>query len=98
LSANEFGSKRLRYCAMLTLLLLGCHSKLARVHPTDDGRYTVTAETMSQASNGAAVARHDAEKIANKFCEKKERAANTEAFEDQTTSLSYVSTLIFTCR
>lgn len=88
----------MRYLACVSILLFGCHSKLAQVHPTEDGRYTITAETMSQASNGAAVARHDAEKIADKFCAKKERAANTETFEDKTTSLSYVSTLIFTCR
>jgi hypothetical protein len=88
----------MRYSVWLAVLLFGCTSKSPQVKPTEDGRYTVTAETMSQASNGAAVARHETVKIADKFCAKKERAANTETFEDKTTSLSYVSTLIFTCR
>jgi hypothetical protein len=88
----------MRHSVLPVVLLLGCSSKTPDVKPTEDGRYTVTAETMSQASNGAALARHDAEKIADRFCAKKERAANTETFEDKTTSLSYVSTLIFTCR
>jgi hypothetical protein len=82
----------------LTLLAAGCAAKTNEVKPTEDGRYTVTAETKSQASNGAAVARRDAIKIADKFCEKKERIENTVTYDDKTTATSYVSTLVFTCR
>ena len=85
-------------CSLTLLLTVGCASKTPAVKPTEDGRYTVTAATMSHASNGAAIARRDAIKVADKFCEKKERIENTVTYDDKTTDTSYVSTLIFTCR
>jgi hypothetical protein len=88
----------MRCTLLLMVFMLGCASKSAAVHPTDDGRYTVTAQTESQASNGTAIARHKAFKIADKFCAKQDRAADMETFEDRTTATSYVSTLVFSCR
>jgi hypothetical protein len=88
----------MRYALLLTLFMLGCASKTSAVHPTDDGRYTVTAQTESQASNGVAIARHKAFKIADRFCATKDRAADMQTFDDSTTATSYVSTLVFTCR
>jgi hypothetical protein len=88
---------RLSLPVLLTLLTVGCTAKTPEVKPID-GRYIVTAETMSQASNGAAIARRNAIKIADKFCAEKERTENTVTFDDKTTDTSYVSTLIFTCR
>jgi hypothetical protein len=88
----------MRYALLLTVFMLGCASKPSAVHPTDNGRYTVTAQTESQASNGAAIARHEAFEIADKFCATKDRAADMETFDDTTTATSYVSTLVFICR
>jgi hypothetical protein len=82
----------------LIVLTVGCATTTPEVKPTDDGHYTVTAATMSHASNGAAIARRDAIKIADKFCDQKERTENTVTFDDKTTDTSYVSTLIFNCR
>jgi|HubBroStandDraft_5_1064220.scaffolds.fasta_scaffold817003_1 hypothetical protein len=89
---------RISLLLLLTLLTVGCASRTPDVKPTEDGQYTVTAEAMSHASNGAAIARHKAIKIADKFCEKKERTENTVTFDDKTTDTSYVSALVFTCR
>jgi hypothetical protein len=89
---------RMRYVLLVAFIISGCASKTAAVKPTEDGRYTVTGETMSHASNGAAIARREAVKIADKYCAKKERAVNSETFDDQITSTSYASTLVFTCR
>jgi hypothetical protein len=88
----------MRYALLLTVILLGCASKTPEVQPTDDGRYTVTAHTESQASNGAATARHKALKIADRFCATKDRDADLVTFDDSTTANSYVSTLVFSCR
>jgi hypothetical protein len=88
----------MRYALLLTVFILGCHSKAPAVLPTENGRYSVTAMTESHASNGAAIARHQAFKIADKFCAKQDRAADMETFEDRTTATSYVSTLVFSCR
>ena len=88
----------MRYALLLTVIILGCASRTSEVQPTDDGRYTVTAHTESQASNGAAIARHTALKIADRFCATKDRAADMQAFDDKTTATSYVATLVFSCR
>ena len=88
----------MRYALLLTVIILGCASRTSEVKPTDDGRYTVTAHTESQASNGAAIARHTALKIADRFCATKDRAADMQAFDDKTTATSYVATLVFSCR
>jgi len=88
----------MRYALLLTIGMLGCASKTAAVHPTEDGRYEVTAQTESQASNGAAIARHKALKIADKYCSTSDRSADMQTFDDKTTSTSYVSTLVFICR
>jgi hypothetical protein len=88
----------MRWTLLLMVFILGCASKTPAVSPTDNGRYTVTAQTESQASNGAAIARHKAFEIADKFCARQDRAADMETFEDHTTATSYVSTLVFSCR
>jgi hypothetical protein len=88
----------MRYVLLLTVLMLGCAAKTPMVHPTDDGRYTVTSSTETQASNGAAIARRMGLKSANKFCASKDRTVDREVFDDSTTATSYVSTVVFICR
>jgi hypothetical protein len=88
----------MRYVLLLSVLMLGCAAKSPEVKPTDGGRYTVTAHTESQASNAAAIARHKASRIADRFCANQDRAGYVETYDDTTTTTSYVSTLVFSCR
>ena len=88
----------MRYAIVLAVLIAGCHSKPPEVHTMDDGRYTVLGSTKAQASNGAAIARHNAVDKAAKFCKKQDRAVNVVTYDDGTTIGSYISNLVFTCK
>jgi hypothetical protein len=99
----------MRYAFLLTLSMIGCATEEEKgqmleppyapaVYTDEDGRNSVTTETRSQASNAAAEVRHEAFTIAEHFCSKQSRLANIETFDDRTTSNSYVTTLVFTCR
>jgi hypothetical protein len=99
----------MRYAFLLMLSLVGCATEEEKglmleppyapeVYTDEDGHNNVTTETRSQASNAAADVRHEAFTIAEHFCSKQSRFASIETFDDRTTSSSYVTTLVFTCR
>jgi hypothetical protein len=88
----------MRYVVLLAVVLAGCSATQPRAEPIGNGRYTITAESTSQASNAAAVARRLAIKKATKYCAKKDRGLNWETFEDGTTDHSYTTKLTFSCR
>ena len=89
----------MRYIVVLALLaVVGCSHREPKAEPTGNGRYTITAETTSSASNAAAVTRRLAMKSATRFCAKEDRSMNWESFDDGTTDTSYTTKLTFSCR
>ena len=87
----------MRYPICVTLLLVGCASA-PDVNSIGDGHYAVAATTASQASNGQAIARSEAERKASAFCAQKDQAENAETFDDQNGGRAYSTTLVFSCR
>jgi hypothetical protein len=88
----------MRYVVILSLVVAGCASKRPAVHPTDNGRLTLTAATRSQASNAAAITRRLAIKQAGRYCAKEHLVLYWESFDDGITRDGYKSTITFTCR
>jgi hypothetical protein len=88
----------MRYILMLVLLLAGCSARGPKPEPIGEGRYTIKAESPSQASNAAAITRRQAIKSARRFCAKKDRGMDWLAFENGSTVNTYTTTLTFTCR
>jgi hypothetical protein len=89
----------MRYVFVLALLVLsGCSSRAPKAEPIGNGRYTISAESPSQASNAAAITRRLAMKKATRFCAKKDRGLEWLAFDDGSTDHSYTTTLTFSCR
>jgi hypothetical protein len=89
----------MRYVVLLSVLAVtGCASKEPKPEPIGEGRYTISAESPSQASNAAAVTRRLAIKQATRFCAKDQHGLDWLGFDDGTTDHSYTTTLTFRCR